>query len=318
MGSECMKEKLKYYYSIMKSSFKFSKFYCNKKNMDGLSAELIRYTHSMEKGLSISKIKLGFGHQKQKEMITIIKKLEKSESNYYDEIISMAISSLNEYIDFHESNNYQDEFIKYLKEFVNQRKGYIKEDFGGTIDFNCDELDLNVKDIEKLFYSRHSIRNFTDKPVDNEIIKKAIKLAQRCPSACNRQGVRVYVVDNSKYDGIIKQLSGIGGFADGLDKLVIVTGKLSSYRYDEVNQYIVSASIFAGYLSLTLHLYGLGACIIQRSVIWNKNTEFIKREFNIDDDEQVVCMLGVGNVGGNIKVPVSHRLNIDEFAKFIK
>ena len=50
--------------------------------------------------------------------------------------------------------------------------------------------------------------------------KKAIKLAQRSPSACNRQGVRVYGVDKSKAQIIIEQLEGIGGFANEIDKFI--------------------------------------------------------------------------------------------------
>ncbi len=76
--------------------------------------------------------------------------------------------------------------------------------------------------------------------------------------------------------------------------------------------------MYAAYLSLTLHLYGLGACVIQRSVIWNKKLEKIKKFYDIDDDEQIICMIGVGNVDGEIDVPISHRIDIDEFYKYIK
>ena len=160
-------------------------------------------------------------------------------------------------------------------------------------------------------------RSFSNKPVNNKILKKAILLAQRAPSACNRQGVRVYVVDKYKAQNFIKQLKGIGGFAESLDKLILVTGKISSYKYNEINQFVVSASIFTGYLSLTLHAYGLGACIIQRSVVYNPKMEKIKKQFSIPGDEQVVCMIGVGNIEGKINVPTSHRIDIDEFSKFI-
>lgn len=49
-----------------------------------------------------------------------------------------------------------------------------------------------------------------------------------------------------------KHLTGIDGFAEKVDRFVLITGKTSTYRIDEINQYIISESIYAAYLSLTL------------------------------------------------------------------
>lgn len=40
--------------------------------------------------------------------------------------------------------------------------------------------------------SRHSVRQFTDQPVDRDLIKKVVKLAQRAPSWVNSQPWQVY------------------------------------------------------------------------------------------------------------------------------
>ena len=312
-----MKNKLKYYAANLRTAYKYSAYYNKKDNPDNLAAELIRNTHSIEKGLSISEIRPGFGHAKQKEMMDIIEKIKNTNNNYHQEAIKMAVSALNEYVSYHESINYSDDFIEKIKIFLKNNKKYIAESYGGTIKLNCKDLKFDKKEIERFIKTRHSIREFTDEPVDPKTIKKAVELARRCPSACNRQGVRAYVVDKNKSKKLLTQLSGIGGFADSLDKLIIITGKISAYRSNEINQYIVSASIFAGYLSLTLHLYGLGACVIQRPVIYNKKSEALKANLNIPKDEQIVCIIGVGNISGVINVPVSHRINLDEMLKFI-
>lgn len=313
-----MKEKIKYYVKSIISMIVLSKKINKKKSLNYMAAELTRYTHSIEKGLSIYNIKLGFGHEKQKKMISIIDLLEKENSNYYNEIISMAISALNQYIIFHDKNNYSDDFIISLKDYIKSKKKFVDNSFGGTMEIDTKDFSFKIEEIESFFKNRHSIRKFTKIPVDDKILKKAIKLAQQAPSACNRQAVRVYVVDKTKSNVLKNQLSGIGGFAEEIDKFIIITGKISSYKYNEINQYIVSASIYAGYLSLTLHAYGLGACIIQRPVIWNKNGEIIKKEYGICDDEQIICLLGVGNIDKKVIVPISHRISLDEFASFIE
>ena len=40
--------------------------------------------------------------------------------------------------------------------------------------------------------SRHSVRQFTDQPVDRDLIKKVVKLAQQAPSWVNSQPWQVY------------------------------------------------------------------------------------------------------------------------------
>ncbi len=55
-----------------------------------------------------------------------------------------------------------------------------------------------------------------------EKIKAAISIALHAPSACNRQGVRAYVIAEKSKDALKDWLVGLGGFADA------VPAKLSS------------------------------------------------------------------------------------------
>ena len=282
-----------------------------------VAADLIRYTHSIEKGLSIENPRLGFGHKKQELILQYINKLKSSDSEYHKEAIKMSIDALNEYIKFHDSKSFSDDFILKLKDFLKNNE--INEDvkYGGVLDIKYDNLNFNVEEIEKLFNTRHSIRDFSNTEVDLDKLKKAIKLAQRAPSACNRQAVRVYVLDKTRLKEMDGWLEGVGGFQDAVDKYILICSKLSSYTEKEAYQHVVSSSIYAGYLSLTLHLYGLGACVIQRAVTYSKKWDKIRNNFNIPEDEQAICLLGVGNLKGAYKVPVSHRLENNEMIKFL-
>lgn len=96
----------------------------------------------------------------------------------------------------------------------------------------------------------------------------------------------------------------------------MITGKLSAYREDEINQYIVSASMYAAYLTLTLHLYGIGACVVQRPLIWDQTWENLRKKFDIDSDEQLICLLSIGELKDEMRVPESHRLSPDIVFKF--
>lgn len=173
----------------------------------------------------------------------------------------------------------------------------------------------NYLTLKKIAEERHSIRDFNDENVPMEKLRKAIEIAQRAPSACNRQGVRVYVITDKYKECLKGWLEGTGGFSDSVDKFILITGRISSYRKDEPFQYIVSASIFAGYLTLALQSLGIGACVIQRSVLYNKKWEDIAKSLCIPGDEQAILMVGTGMPKNEYKVPVSWRLQYNEQVK---
>lgn len=310
--------KFKFYYLELRNSFMQNRIQNdNRFKYNRIAAELIRNTHSIEKGLSIENPRLGFGHKKQEDMMRLIKVLKNSNSEYHKESIKMAIDALYEYIIFHENKNYTDEFIEKLRKFVEENETDTNYKYGGVQRINKKDMDFDIEEIERFFNTRHSIRDFEKSEVDNSKLRKALELAQRSPSACNRQGVRAYVLSKEQFKQMDGWLDGIGGFADKVNKYVLITSKLTSYRDEESCQHIVSASMYAAYLSLTLHLYGLGACVVQRAVTYSKKWKDLRKKWRIPDDEQAICILSVGNLKQSYTVPISHRLQNNEMIKFL-
>lgn len=307
------------YFRCFRSLYKnYSKKNLKLSKSNYLAGELLRNTHSLEKGLSIENPKLGFGHRKQAEMIEQIIYLSQSQSTYYQEVCGMAMCALNEYLDYHFRYDYSDDFCEKLSLFLEKYKYlFPKDKTGGILSLKKTEMIFDVPAIEKFFYTRHSIRDFERSEVDIEKLKQALRLAQKAPSACNRQGVRTYIIDKNKNENFAKKLAGVGGFAEVIDKFVLVTGKVSSYRFEEDGQYIVSASMYAAYLTLTLHLYGLGGCVINRPVIWTAEWEMEREKLGIPKDEQCICLVAVGNLKQSCIVPLSHRLQNDEMIQFL-
>lgn len=283
-----------------------------------VAADLIRNTHSIEKGLSIQNPRLGFGHKKQREMFEQLAMLSGSKSRYHHEACSMALGALDAYVNYHRAAGYNDDFINEIEGVLQQYNSFTGyEDKGGTLLLEKKNLNFDIPEIEKLFKTRHSIRDFDDTDIDLVKLQNALELAKHCPSACNRQGVRAYIIDPKKNSDIVSQLSGIGGFAEAVKKFIIITGKTSVYRIDENNQYIVSSSMYAAYLTLTLHLYGMGACVIQRPVIWTKEWEKNRTNMGIAQDEQIVCMIAVGNLKDSCVVPCSYRIENEELIHYL-
>ncbi|MEM6640081.1 MAG: nitroreductase [Pseudomonadota bacterium] len=60
--------------------------------------------------------------------------------------------------------------------------------------------------IESILDARHSVRGFTDRPVDAELIKAVFAKAQRSPSNCNTQPWQVYVASGETRDKLAQSL----------------------------------------------------------------------------------------------------------------
>lgn len=282
-------------------------------------AEIIRLVHSIEKGLSLEKPRLGFGVKKINTLLDYYDSYSKEFGNDTFCLL-MAYDTIAEYINFHKKKEYMhNDFINICNRFylINHIEKS-NEKFGGTLPIDSPVQNIDFNTLKNFFMSRHSIRDFKAENVSNQDIYEAVKVAQLSPSACNRQAVRAYVMSSQKLCDLYgDNLEGIGGFAHNVDKFILITGKISAYRMEEYNQYIVSASVFATYLMLALHAKNIGSCIIQRPLQYSKQWQFMQRKCNIPADEQLVLMLAVGIVQDKYSAPISKRFPTENILKYI-
>lgn len=293
--------------------------YSKEKTAEWYKNRILKTSHSIERGLSLSNCRYGFGADKIKGLINMCE--EYAAFDGADKhVISIAVGVLNAYFAFNQMNAYSDEALtkneEAFKAFLEKGARDIeKEGFGGVQEYIPSQVKVSFEELENCITTRHSIRQFKQEPVNQEALKEAIALALRAPSACNRQATRVHILGKEKFSLLSDFLAGTRGFLEEVDKILIVTGKLSAYEIGEKYQYIVSPSIFVGYLSLTLHAKGLGACILQRDLLRTQKWEKLAGNIGAQEDEQLVCMLAVGVPKDNIQVPVSKRLQYEDVVK---
>ena len=293
-----------------------------KKNV--IDSEIIRNVHSLEKGMSLPQPRMEFGKTKISNLFNLLAIYEKQHWDCAESAEpKMAISVLVSYLSFHKERNYESEYLDYLNRRVND---YVSKNnftldnfvFGGTRVLNS--ISFSKSDImifEKIIKSRHSIRDFSDEPVDESVLLKAIELANCCPSACNRQTTRVYLIDKNRIKSLEKWLSGIGGFAETVPYWLIITGVTSAFNDGEVFQHIVNAGISVGYLVSALTAYGLSSCVVQRPLVYSRTWNNFSKDHNISRDEQVVCFVAVGKSKEQTRVPISYRFDSNHFFRKI-
>lgn len=280
-----------------------------------LSDSILQLSHRLEKGLTVHKPKAMWGWDKANELVQLLEKEENTSSSF---AYQTGTAVLYAYLEAKKQTGVPEEQVKSDALLaVLQKKGIILQNpaAGGALELNSGNVELSDDEFaaaQKLFLSRHSIRDYADTEVSQKSILKAVELAGRCPSACNRQPYHVYVVQASDRARL--------GFKNELNanKYIIVTGRISAFKLSELNDWIVSATVFASYLSLALHACGIGSCIMRKDLVNETNYNKLMRDFcGIPGDEQIVLELAVGYYKDTFRVPVSNRMPAESVVSFI-
>lgn len=153
--------------------------------------------------------------------------------------------------------------------------------------------ELTADELQTLAMRRRSIRFFLDRPVDRELIEKALDIALQAPSSCNRQAYRFLYFDDP---AVVRRLSEVPGGIAGyrVQSLVVVVGTYRAY-FDErdVKAPIVDASLAAMLFILALETMGLGSVCINWPSHASNETR-LRSLISLDRDETVVMFIGIG------------------------
>ena len=257
--------------------------------------EILQLSHRLEKGLLNANPKSFWGWEKASRLVSLIKINEDDFSNrtgkgVLKSYLDAKIQSCNE--------SEREKAILFLKDYPEIEK---EDTLGGTLFLNKNDVTIEEKEvIESFIKSRHSCRDYQNRIVSKDDIRAAISLALKCPSACNRQVTNCYVYQS-------KEL-----------QTIVLTANIRAYDFGEFNDWFVSPSIFAGYLSLTLHLYGIGSCIYRKQLYGrHPYNEEMRRICNIPEDEMIVVELRFGYYKDSFKVAVSNRHSVDDVVFFV-
>ena len=276
-------------------------------------SKMLRQTHMIEKGMSLSAPRKGFGQQKIAVLFGML-----------DDYLSLgfpsdgmpfqdAICVLNEYAEMQKKIGYVN------PDMMNKLKTYNQYRITGEVDGIHEDTKNNLmnqayKPFPEFFCSRHSMRQFDDVPVKVEELKKAIKIAQKAPTACNRQAVKVYMYTDDKTNKQLGELiAGNTGFKNEVKNYLVIAADVSAF-YDtfERNQMYIEAGLFSMALVEALHYYGIGSCILQNGEHYKKNKKFKLICKNIPDNERIILFIAIGYYKDTFSYAVSLRKKVDD------
>ncbi|ANY20734.1 Nitroreductase family protein [Tsuneonella dongtanensis] len=273
-----------------------------------LRARLTFVYHKLEKGLSMPDRRAGFGRDVATSLVT---KLRAYEDAYgHDDVTLVVRDVLREYrFEMARDGIAVDE----VERILGQDPVALDPDRrAGSVQLTRDDLfPIPREDAVRFLQARRSVRHFTGELVPREQIERVVRIAQRCPSVCNRQSGKVYACnDRETIDAALSYQNGNAGFGHLIGGLFIVVADVTRFNHvGERQQAFVDGGIFAMALLQALQAEGLGGCMLNWSMGYHDDNA-LRRRFALEDSVHVITMIGFGPTPDTFKVAASPRESV--------
>jgi nitroreductase len=272
-------------------------------------ARITRDYHRLEKGLALPAPRRGFGVDVVKRLLTLVSSYRRRFG--HGEVTDIASGVMWRHADF---NGIYPERDPVLAEILSAARHL---GTGGTRDVTREDVHAAARmDLAAFFAQRHSVRHFDPRPVDLDLIRRAVGMAQKAPSVCNRQSGRVHVLlSEGTKARALKYQNGNRGFGV-IPVVLVVTSDLRAFlEPSERYQPWIDGGLFAMSINYALHSLGLGVCMLNWSV--DSATDAAMRAANsIPEHETIIMMMAVGHLPDRFKVAQSPRRPIEEVLRF--
>jgi len=276
-------------------------------NRENLKAMIIVDSHRIEKALSLKHPRPGFGKAVVEGLVAHLNEYETRFGA--DPLTGIAINVLQGYCDFNTGHGIENPELRTQIESLRQRPGCVQTEDGGVIQINREAVWRDAKvDLQRVFKSRYSVRDFTKEDVDPQLIEQAVAMAQKTPSVCNRQNWKAYVYsETDRKTRLVELQNGNRGFGGAIPKIIIVACDLQGFvPIWERNQAWIDGGMFAMSLVYGLHSLGLGTCCL--NLCHDRQTDRrMKAEGRIPDSEVLLMMIAVGQLPETFRVAQSPR-----------
>lgn len=263
----------------------------------------VKTYHRLEKSLSFRNRRKGSGWSAASDLVTLMSRggFDPAAAGYHENV---GIKVLHDFValspEEHRAREQVDRFLQQTK---------LASAEGGVIDLCADDLLAGrLESPERFFLSRHSVRDFQPRPVPRELLERAVQLAMKTPSVCNRQAWHLYHLEQREsIDRALQLQNGNRGFGHEIPCLLIVTADLTAFdTHGERFQHWIDGGMFTMSLVLALHSLGLASCCLN----WSRgplDDLALRKSVRIDGAHTVITMMAVGYASENLKVCYSAR-----------
>ena len=142
-------------------------------------------------------------------------------------------------------------------------------------------------EFESVIRKRKATRKFSGKIVEREKLNKILEAGRLAPTAKNLQPIKIYVIEGEES---IKKLDEITRCRYGAKTVLVVCGdNEKGYQKDDIDMYVVDASIVATHMMLEATNVGVDN-------IWIELFDSLKlsKVFDIPDNLKPICLIPIG------------------------
>lgn len=302
-------------------AYNFKRFYSyagwrsNMKDVEQRNYNAAKIYHSLEKSMSFKNRKEGSGWSDAFALMDLLKIALRSDSlGYHDKA---ACKLLGDFIEL--EGNSQTDQAKYIRSELS-KLNFTSLDEHGTKVYTAADFQRGIlASPESFFLSRYSLREFKEEFVSEEVIKRAVSLAMKSPSVCNRQAWHVYhTTDLLVKEKALKHQAGNRGFGDRIPNLMILTTDLKAFMPGQEHyQHWIDGGLFSMSLIYALHSLGVASCCLN----WSQspsNDRLLRTLVDIKQNHTIVMMLAVGWPDEENNVCMSARRPLDEVYTCLK
>lgn len=177
--------------------------------------------------------------------------------------------------------------------------------------------DIDYESLERLVKQRRSVRWFQQRPVERDLIDRALLLARQAPTACNRLPYEFRIYDDP---ALAREIAGIpfgtAGYAENVPAIAVVVGKLESYFSPRDRHAIyVDSSLASMQFLLGLETLGLSSCVINWPDFEPLEAK-MQRRLGLDVSDRVVMLIAFGYADDDTLVPYSAKKELDTFRRY--
>jgi len=287
----------------------------NNASQEQIIAKLMFSSHSLEKSLSHGNFEGKFGLSVAK---ILIERLEIYRKKGYDTShlgYVNTISVLHALYNKCKDTKDKEELEEILADFLVEVKK-TKSKIGGVNTMLYTNKDNNdKKSFAQLAEGRFSVREYANKPVDKKVVREALAIATKTPSACNRQSGRVYEIYNKEIITKVLEVQGGMNYYDTPPVLLLVTADDRSYvDINERNQGFIDGGMLAMSILYALEYKGFGACPLH-AMFEEYRDQTIRAMLDIPEGEKLITFISVGHFRKNNNVCKSFRYPVEYITK---
>ncbi|MBQ9201252.1 MAG: nitroreductase family protein [Bacteroidales bacterium] len=279
-------------------------------DIEKMQYTILRQNHTLEKGLSLRNPERGFGQKKVSVLLERLESYHRLYGSIDKDFLLYPLRTICLYIHHTKQNGVDIPEIEQQFDRVVRLAGFhdITPAESTRIESRQHLQQGGIGDFGQLLESRHSVRHFASQDVSEELIEKALRLAQKTPSACNRQGWKTHVFRHEACLQLIQWQGGARGFETEIPCAILVTANLKAFLSYEVHQAYVDGGLYAMNLINALHFLGLGTIPLSCGFEADKLSELGR--FGIPENEVPILIVGTGQLEESVKVAFSSRKDI--------